>query len=166
MVKARSIRESEIDEVLDLWKSVWPEDHPGYFDRFFFGDTEFLPEYTRVIEQDDHIVSVAQIVKRVLSGPGYELNLGGFANVATLPEYRGKGYGRACVQNAMEVAKSDAMDICLLFTGSPMFYETLGFERLPAPMTSISVFPLPSRAPSAGSCTSEASSRASSPSTG
>lgn len=129
-VEARAIRPSEVEECLALWDAAWPEDGRAYFARYFFGDHDFQPEYTRVCVDNGRIVSVAHIVRRTVSCGEFTLTMGGIANVATLPEYRRRGYSSACLTQAIEVMESDAMDFSLLFTGTHALYERLGWERV------------------------------------
>lgn len=130
MAEIRAIREDEMGECLDLWKTVWPDNRPGFFERYFYGDREFQPEYTRVAMLDGGIVSAVQIVKRNISFGDMTLTLGGIANVATLPEYRGTGYARKCLRQAIQVMEADAMDVSLLFTGIHDFYGKCGYEAV------------------------------------
>jgi predicted acetyltransferase len=127
-VDVRAIREDEMGACLDLWKKVWPDDRPGSFERYFFGDADYQPEYTRVAVLDGGLVSAVQIVKRTISCGGFTLTLGGIANVATDPDYRGEGFASTCLKQAIEVMEADAMDLSLLFTGSPDFYIKCGYE--------------------------------------
>ena len=53
--------------------------------------------------------------------------MGGIANVATLPEFRGKGYSTACLKQTIAVMEGDAMDFSLLFTGINGYYERQGY---------------------------------------
>ena len=117
-----------MEECLDLWKRVWPENRPGFFERYFYGDVDFQPEYTRVAVLDGGIVSAVQIVKRTVSCGDAILTLGGVANVATDPAYRGDGYAQQCLRQAIQVMEADAMDISVLFTGTHGFYAKCGYE--------------------------------------
>jgi len=129
----RAIREEERQECLDLWCTVWPGEPEGsmeYFRRYFYGDREFLPYYTRVGVVDGKIVSAVQICKRIVACGDHLLTMGGIANVATLPEYRGKGYNTQCLRSAIAVMEADAMDFSLLFTGIHPYYERQDFETL------------------------------------
>jgi ribosomal protein S18 acetylase RimI-like enzyme len=131
--EVRSIHESERDECLALWCTVWRADNSEiYFRRYFYGDVEWLPYYTRVGVLDGRLVSVVQICKRVVACGEYQLTMGGIANVATLPEHRGHGYNTRCLQSAIEVMEADAMDFSLLFTGIHGYYAREGFVTLPA----------------------------------
>ncbi len=126
----RAIRESEYEECLDLWQTVWPEDERAYFARYFYGDQDFQPEYTRVCEIDGLIVSVAHIVKRIVSCGDLKLTMGGIANVVTLPKFRRRGYSAKCLRQAVQVMEADAMDFSLLFSGAHALYSGLGWESV------------------------------------
>lgn len=125
--EVRAIREEERQECLDLWCTVWPGDTSDYFRRYFYGDREFLPYYTRVGVLNGKIVSAVQICKRVVACGEQLLTMGGIANVSTLPEYRGHGFNTACLKSAISVMEADAMDFSLLFTGIQPYYERQGF---------------------------------------
>jgi GNAT superfamily N-acetyltransferase len=127
----RAIDPSEREECLDLWCTVWPGDTRGYFRRYFYGDLEWLPYYTQVAVVDGKLVSAVHICKRTVACGDFRLTMGGIANVATLPEYRGKGYNTACLERAIAVMEADAMDFSLLGTGIHGYYARLGYDRLP-----------------------------------
>ena len=138
----RALRVQEREECLNLWVSVWPgEGSRAYFERYFYGDVEWLPYYTQVAECDGRLVSAVQICKRVVACGDFSLTMGGIANVATLPEYRGRGYNTGCLKNAIEVMEADAMDFSLLFTGINAYYRTFGFVDLTRVRTSVRVLP-------------------------
>ena len=127
----RAVRVEEREECLNLWETVWPgEGSPAYFRRYFYGDVEWLPYYTRVGVLDSKIVSAVQICKRVVACGDASLTMGGIANVATLPEYRGRGYNTECLKSAIGIMEADAMDFSLLFTGIHEYYAKHGFETV------------------------------------
>jgi GNAT superfamily N-acetyltransferase len=128
--EVRAIREDEYEECLALWKTVWPADPPGFFERYFFGDHDFQPEYTRVCVVNGQVVSAVHIVKRIVSCGDLTLTMGGVANVATLPEFRKRGYSSACLKQAIEIMEADAMDFSLLATGIHSFYARQGYETV------------------------------------
>jgi len=124
----RSLREEERDACLDLWCSVWPgENSPAYFRRYFYGDIDWLPYYTQIAEIDGQIVSAVHICRRVVACGDLKLTMGGIANVATAPAFRGRGYSTACLRRAIAVMEADALDFSLLFTGINAFYAREGF---------------------------------------
>ena len=130
MVEVRAIRESEREECLRLWQTVWPGDGTGYFERYFYGDVEWLPYYTRVCLVEGRIVSAVHICKRTVACGDFRLTMGGIANVATLPDQRGKGYNTACLQQAIGIMEADSMDFSLLFTGITGYYAREGYAPL------------------------------------
>jgi GNAT superfamily N-acetyltransferase len=128
----RALRPEEREACLDLWCAVWPgENSRGYFRRYFYGDVEWLPYYTQVAVLGGRPVSAVHICRRTVACGDFRLTMGGIANVATLPEYRGKGYNSACLQRAIAVMEADAMDFSLLFTGINAYYERQGYAILP-----------------------------------
>ena len=127
----RAVRAEERQECLNLWCTVWPgAGSPAYFRRYFYGDVEWLPYYTQVGVLDGKIVSAVQICKRIVACGEARLTMGGIANVATLPEYRGRGYNTECLKSAIGVMEADAMDFSLLFTGIHEYYARQGFETI------------------------------------
>lgn len=136
-VEIRAILEEERDECVQLWCAVWGgEANRPYFSKYFYGDVEWLPYYTIVAKEDGKLVSAVHICKRTVPCGDYRLTMGGIANVATLPEHRGKGYNTQCLQKAVEVMEADAMDFSLLFTGINGYYARLGYETLPGTLYS------------------------------
>lgn len=127
----RALREDEKEECLNLWTTVWPgKNSRSYFERYFYGDVEWLPYYTQVAEVDNRLVSAVQICKRVVACGEFSLTMGGIANVATLPGYRGRGYNTGCLKSAIKVMEADAFDFSLLFTGINAYYNRFGFSDL------------------------------------
>lgn len=126
----RAARAGEWQECVDLWCAVWGEESRAYFTRYFLGDIDWVPDYTTVAVCAGRIVSTAHIVRRIVACGDCRLTMGGIANVATLPEYRGRGYSTACLRRAIEVMGADAMDFSLLFTGIPAHYARLGYAPL------------------------------------
>ena len=128
----RSIRPEERDACIALWCGVWPgEGSRAYFQRYFYGDIDWQPDYTQVAEIEGRLVSAVHICRRVVACGDLQLTMGGIANVATLCEFRGEGYSTACLRRAIAVMEADAMDFSLLFTGINPFYARAGYEDWP-----------------------------------
>ena len=124
----RSLRADEWEACLALWCAVWPgESSPAYFRRYFYDDIDWLPHYTQIAEIEGQIVSAVHICRRVVACGDLKLTMGGIANVATAPAFRGRGYGTACLRRAIAVMEADALDFSLLFTGINPFYAREGF---------------------------------------
>lgn len=126
----RSLRVEDREECIALWTKVF---NGEIFRKYLFGDVEWQPEYTQVAEVDGRLVSAVHIVKRTVSCGDFRLTMGGVANVATLPDYRGRGYNTELLRRAIQVMEADAMDFSALGTGIHAYYERLGFDRLSLP---------------------------------
>jgi hypothetical protein len=124
-VEFRPIKPQERAECLALWHNVFANDYN--FERYFYGDVEWLPYYTQVAVVDGKLVSAVQTVKRTVACGDFRLTMGGIANVATLPEYRGNHYNTELLKRAIEVMEADAMDFSMLGTGINVYYARLGF---------------------------------------
>jgi predicted N-acetyltransferase YhbS len=132
-VEVRAIRDSEYEECLQLWMRTFEEEESrAYFERYFFGDADFQNDYCRVCAVEGRLVSAVQIVRRTLSFGDFTLTLGGIANVATLPEYQGRGYNTQCMLQAHAVMEADAFDLALLGTDIQGYYARLGWEAVPS----------------------------------
>ncbi|HZP80371.1 MAG TPA: GNAT family N-acetyltransferase [Chthonomonadaceae bacterium] len=127
----RAIREAEQEQCLDLWCAAFRSDSRAYFERYFYGDVEWLPYYTQVAVVDGKVVSAVTICKRTVACGDLRLTMGGIGNVATLPDYRGHGYNTECLKRAIAIMEADAMDFSLLGTGINAYYARVGFATLP-----------------------------------
>lgn len=129
----RELHPQEQAECLALWTQVFAPD-TDYFERYF-QDPLWQPAYTRVCELNGRLVAALQLVRRpVRLSDGHSLWMAGVANVATLPEYRGRGFASRLLQDLHAVMHSEEFAFGLLFTGIHDFYRRWGWERLPLPL--------------------------------
>jgi ribosomal protein S18 acetylase RimI-like enzyme len=137
----RALLPHEQSECLQLWTQVFT---PGdtYFVRYF-EDPLWKPDYTRVCEVDGKLVAAVQIVRRAVRLNGQQVWMAGIANVATLPEYRGRGFASQLLRDAQEVIDSEDFLFGLLFTGIHDFYARLGWHMLELPLPVSAPHPLP-----------------------
>ncbi len=124
----RTLRLNEQEECLQLWTRIFT---PGedYFVRYFL-DPLWKPDYTRVCELDGRLIATVQIVRRAVRLNGHTVWMAGIANVATLPDYRGRGLASQLMRDAHTVIDSEDFTFALLFTGIHDFYARLGWEPL------------------------------------
>lgn len=127
----RSVKPSEYEECLDLWEKVFTPVPRSLFTPYFYGDPWYRRAYTRVCEEDGRIVSAVQVVERRVYVGSAELVMGGIGNVATYPDYRGRGYNTQCLRDIIRVMKRYGMDFSALFTGICDFYARLGWRSVP-----------------------------------
>lgn len=93
----------DVPHLKSLWKTVFG-DEDSDIDHFF--STYFSPELTVVIHDHTKPVSVAYIlpVGQLVLTDGERLECAMIYAIATLPEYRGHGYGEAVTREAEELA--------------------------------------------------------------
>lgn len=133
----RLIRYEELDELLELYRQLHPEDIDvrqidslrNLWDEIIKDENLFYV----VVDVDETIVSscTLAIIKNMTRG------LRPFAvieNVVTRIGYRKKGYGTKALRKAVEIAKEKNCYKVMLLTGSKeeetlRFYENAGFER-------------------------------------
>ena len=81
---------------------------------------------------DGILVAHAAVVPRALDVDGLPLRTGYLEAVATLPAHQRRGHGTAVMRAATEHVRA-SYELGALSTGSPGFYERLGWERWAGP---------------------------------
>lgn len=127
----RAIQPHEVEGCLDLWSTVFEHTGRDYFVPYLFGDPWYNPEFTRVCVLDGRIVSALQICRRDVRVGHNTLTMGGIANVATHPEYRGRGYASQLLLDSLMTMAKYSIDFSILFTGIHQFYERAGWCPVP-----------------------------------
>lgn len=77
------------------------------------------------------LVSNVSIARRKVYIGSQILRAGGIASVATLPEYRGRGYATTLLKKALEEINSEGFHFSPLFTRKPRLYQKLGWQIWP-----------------------------------
>lgn len=138
MATARSIREDELEELLDLYRMLNPDDpvldpeDPAVRSRFR-ALRESDDYEVAVIEHDDRLVAscVLSITPNLTRG-GRPLTI--IENVVTHEDFRGRGFGSRVLDYAADVAAGCDCYKVMLLTGTDEewkldFYEGCGFDR-------------------------------------
>ena len=132
METIRPIRESELDELIDLLCDVH---NPGGHERYrgyMEGDPTWCPSQTPVIVVENRIVSTLRIWNRWVHLGSTPVRMGGIGGVTTHPDYRGRGIATRLMEHAAEYMRDDGYDLGLLFTMIPArFYRRLGWSCVP-----------------------------------
>ncbi len=121
--------QNEIDPLLTLWTTVFdvPED-------VFLNVWNAMPPEDRCVlsayENSNLISSVTVYKFQVQNEEGNLITIAGIANVATLPESRGKGISGQLLRQAIQQIREWQVSFCLLFTGIPELYEKSGFIQI------------------------------------
>ncbi|MCX7667524.1 MAG: GNAT family N-acetyltransferase [Atribacterota bacterium] len=118
----------DFEKVVRLLRVTFPQDEAGYYWSFLHFDPFFRPEDVWLVEEDGEIVSCLWILRRFFSDGERVLPGGGVANVATHPEFRGKGLASSLMERAIDAARSENLAFLVLVTEIPAFYERFGFR--------------------------------------
>jgi predicted N-acetyltransferase YhbS len=96
-------------------------------------DSGFKPENSLVAEYEGEIVGHVQIIhRRVKIGDNCYVDMGGIANVSTMPEMRRRGIGTTLLMNAIEQCMNEGIPLSGLYTSygsaAHRMYKRAGYE--------------------------------------
>ncbi len=124
----RYVREEELEEFEVFLERCFG--HGRYFFRRHYPDIsvpEIVTSSCMVIEADGKIVShVGAYPMEIVVGPA-RIPTGGIGGVATLPEYRGRGYMSRLMEETVREMKSRGWSLSVLW-GDRQRYGTFGYE--------------------------------------
>lgn len=137
MATARTIREDELDELLALSQMLNPDDPEPERDASLREQWQRMLADERlsvvVVDHDDRLVAscVLSITPNLTRGTR---PFAVIENVVTHEEYRQNGFGRQCLDRAIELADQQDCYKVMLLTGTDrewklQFYEDCGFDR-------------------------------------
>jgi predicted acetyltransferase len=139
----RPIQHHEEQQVIDLrYAAFGTMFKSGYCDRCFIRTAS--PRYkegdTLGAWCDGKLVSTAHIRRLIIRSvdDNIEYRCGGIVGVATLEEYRKRGYSRQLLRMAIEkMEQSNEFDVSFLQTETTKHYRVLGWEQIctPSPIT-------------------------------
>ncbi|CAF3653608.1 unnamed protein product [Rotaria sp. Silwood1] len=134
----RPIERHEYQQAFDLWYTVFKTAPPGFFERYLA--SEASPRYqindTLGAWHDGKLVSAVHIRRLIfrLKDDNQEYLCAAISNVATLPEYRMRGYSRNLLRLALHKMENGAeFDMSCLDTPRHNHYSVLGWEQVTVP---------------------------------
>ena len=132
MESIRPVRESELDELIDLLcTSHNPRGHERYRG-YIEGDPTWRPSHTPVIEADGRLVSTLRIWDRWIHLGATPVRMGGIGGVTTHPDHRGRGLATRLMRHTAGHLRDDGCDLGLLFSAIPArFYLRMGWSCVP-----------------------------------
>jgi GNAT superfamily N-acetyltransferase len=136
-----AVTRSELEQAYDLWATVFPEDRSFFQERLDY-DTTYRMETTWIASVNGTIASSAQIFPYRMRWGSAELKVGGIGNVATLPQFRGRGLAQRLLRRQSEYMASHGYDLSLLFTDKHSFYEQVGWRTVADPVLAADAFAL------------------------
>ena len=100
-MEIRASKESEFEEIVNLICTVFVEKCRHRYASQIYHDSSFQPHQSRVCVVDGKIVSHVRVSDRTIHIGHSIVRLGGIGMVATLPEYRHRGYASALMQDSI-----------------------------------------------------------------
>ena len=131
-MEIRAVRESELEQVVDLCCLAFnPDGHERYW-QYVRGDSSYRLPQTRVVVVNDTVISTLRVWERRMQIGASLVTMGGIGGVCTHPKYRGVGYASALMRDTIDYLGMTGYDIGALFTIIPeVFYRRLGWTSLP-----------------------------------
>lgn len=128
----RPIRESELDELIELLCTAHDSEGHARYRGYMEGDPTWCPSQTPVVVVGNRIVSTLRIWDRWVHLGSTPVRMGGIGGVSTHPDYRGRGLATKLMEQTAEYLRGDGYDLGLLFTMIPArFYRRLGWCCVP-----------------------------------
>ncbi len=132
METIRPIRESELDELLDLLCAVHNPAGRDRYTGYIEGDPTWRPSQTPVVVVGGRIVSTLRIWDRRVHLGATPVRMGGIGGVTTHPDFRERGIATRLMEHAAEYMRDDGYELGLLFSAIPArFYLRLGWCCVP-----------------------------------
>ncbi len=129
----RGTRPEEAEQIMELWKIVFPDSNQGILRSFLETDPWRDGRYGRVCEDNGRLVSISYIGRRpVMTRKGVRL-MGGIGYVGTRPEYRGQGINTRVMNDCLRVMEEDGIHFSTLITPINPYYERIGYQTIPRP---------------------------------
>lgn len=120
----------ELEQAYNIWESVFPEDKQFFKERIEL-DQEYDTNTTWIAKVNGKIAASVQIFPYYFYYGNMILKVGGIGNVATLPDYRGRGLTQTILKRQLEWMDNNDFDLSHLSTGINAFYEKVGWHTIP-----------------------------------
>ena len=130
----RYLRSKDRIKTRPIYEAVFPEDRKRFVDFYYeykIRDNEIL-----VIEEDGRLVSMLHLNPYTMIFNGYEVKANYIVAVATLEEYRHRGYMRALLQKALIDMAEQNIPFTFLMPASESIYAPFDFVWI-CPHTSL-----------------------------
>lgn len=119
--------EEQTTEIRQLWKTCFPQEDPRYIE-FYFKQL-YQPENCFVKTMKGKIVSAVLRNPHALMFNGRVLQASMLVGMATLPEYRKKGYMHELMAVVLDACEHSEL-ITMVQTEQPALYEQFGFRTI------------------------------------
>ncbi len=120
------VSKDRIEAIVELLDIAFEHTPAEYFRRKLMeNDTT-----TIAISDDDMPVATVTMYDREVWYHGRKFRMCGIGDVATHPEYRGKGLASKLMRHAVEMMKKEGYDLSILFTDINSYYEKFGYSTV------------------------------------
>jgi len=121
----RYANEQDYEAVRALWIEGFGDEVPAYNDWYF--REVYKPERTICCIDNDQMTACLQIAPYHLRLNGQTVPVAYLVGVVTGEQYRHRGYGHALLKHTFTELKKDGIQMAMLYTDIPIFYEPVGF---------------------------------------
>ena len=134
MAEVRALRESELEEMIELQCHIFrPRGHER-FRGYVHGDPSYELGQTRVVIEGGRIIATLRIWDRVVRIGTTPVRMAGIGGVGTHPDHRGRGHATAMLRDAVSWMRAEGFLASLLFSIlRSAFYRELGWASVPTP---------------------------------
>ncbi len=118
--------QSDMPELKELWKICFPKEDNSYIDYYF--RNVWKPENCYVTKEDGKIISTISRNKHDIMFQGRIIRTSMITGVATLPEYRNRGYMKELMTIVLDACEHTEL-MTFIRTETPELYAPFGFEQ-------------------------------------
>lgn len=134
---------NELDEALDLWAEVFPEER-SFFEQRILYDPDYRLETTWIAKVNGELASAIQIFPLKVRFGKETLKIAGIGNVGSRKKFRNRHLIQNILAEQTQWMTKEKFDLSLLFTGINPFYEKAGWDNLPQNFYELSSEAVPS----------------------
>lgn len=127
-MKERELKETEKQRCRALWEKAFSEDSRSFTDYYF--REKIKDNRVFVLEDEEKIVSMLHRNPYRIAVGENEWLCDYIVGVATLPEYRRRGYMRRLLKRAMSDMQQEGMPFCFLMPADERLYLPFGFSYI------------------------------------
>jgi len=136
-MEIRAARESELDAIVEMLCLAFRPTGRERYEKHLKQDSSYRLDQSRVGLVGGKIVSYVRVSDRPMRMGSCVVRMGGVGAVATHPDYRGRGYNTAVLQDAIKYMEREGYDVSMLFTGIHPHYAKLGWAPFPEHESSV-----------------------------
>jgi predicted acetyltransferase len=131
LIEIRGMHSEELPSVHKMLERAFPNTHKSFFDQQVKSDPALRPEDTRLLLENEKIVSCIRVYFREMVCQGETIRIGGIGDVATDPHHQHCGHASSLMEDTIQYMRDNSAILSILFTRINAFYHTFGYMDLP-----------------------------------